>query len=592
MVFVARRAQGSNMALMSRAPKIGGAPAGQPAASGPVPGIGKQTLVQMAQAAAQAPAPVAMVPATRPVVGQSLPDDLRARMERAFGADFTSVRVSESPDAAALGALAYTRGTDIFVAPGHYDPTSRRGQELLAHELTHVVQQSQGRVPASAAGDGAALNADPALEQEADALGDRAARAEPVRAGAAPVIARPASHTAAPVQPKLNKLYPPLGQDRQLELGELVPVGTYLRDTVGHQTYRYVSMFPGADVVILSGHSVQGLFVYSFTTNAVADYDQWEHEVALGRDINREMARVNDSLGVDPTSGVHYEHTYQQDFPNAWNPAYTGGHADPQLFTRPAPMTWQLIAGHSASAALHAWLAGLTIAECGSVLVAIQLRELLQVLGAQKFDQLFGSAQPNTQPQLQLLTITSDLSRCIPEALIKGGGVTEQGGPALRLGAKYFFQNHSAYLRKHPDGALQGENAVYIGVDQQQQPPRHYFGGFGIARAHAAQMCNILRQAYNAERTEGDYRRILSDPDLSRVPMQTVQGELQAGRTFEEIYEARIDDTHPLYRIGNGGVPDQLSVQDWTADPESGIHSEGVMLHTGRLLAWLLGQMP
>lgn len=73
--------------------------------------------------------------------GAPLPEPVRATMEGAFGADFSSVRVSENAAAADIGARAYTTGSDIRFAPGQFKPDSTEGQHLLAHELTHVVQQ-------------------------------------------------------------------------------------------------------------------------------------------------------------------------------------------------------------------------------------------------------------------------------------------------------------------------------------------------------------------------------------------------------------------------------------------------------------------
>jgi len=73
--------------------------------------------------------------------GSPLPEPVRATMESAFGADFSAVRVSENPAAADIGARAYTTGSDIRFAPGQFKPESTEGQHLLAHELTHVVQQ-------------------------------------------------------------------------------------------------------------------------------------------------------------------------------------------------------------------------------------------------------------------------------------------------------------------------------------------------------------------------------------------------------------------------------------------------------------------
>ena len=78
--------------------------------------------------------------------GQPLDASIRAPMESAFGADFSGVRVHTSGDSAALNdavqARAFTTGQDVFFGAGQYDPGSSAGQELIAHELTHVVQQT------------------------------------------------------------------------------------------------------------------------------------------------------------------------------------------------------------------------------------------------------------------------------------------------------------------------------------------------------------------------------------------------------------------------------------------------------------------
>jgi hypothetical protein len=112
-----------------------------------------------------------------------LPAPVQAKMEHAFGQDFSGVRVHEGSEAASMGALAFTRGTDIHFAPGQYDPGSQRGQELIGHELAHVVQQSEGRVSATTQAKGVAVNDEPALAAEADQRGARAARGEKVRDG-------------------------------------------------------------------------------------------------------------------------------------------------------------------------------------------------------------------------------------------------------------------------------------------------------------------------------------------------------------------------------------------------------------------------
>jgi hypothetical protein len=80
--------------------------------------------------------------------GTPLPDQTRGSMESSFGADFSKVRIHDNSSSARMNkdlhAQAFTHGSDIYFAPGKYDTSSRGGKHLLAHELTHVVQQSKG----------------------------------------------------------------------------------------------------------------------------------------------------------------------------------------------------------------------------------------------------------------------------------------------------------------------------------------------------------------------------------------------------------------------------------------------------------------
>lgn len=73
--------------------------------------------------------------------GTPLPAPLRHQMESSLGADFSSVRVHVGHQATHVGANAYTLGQDIHFAPGAYQPGDTAGLQLIAHELTHVVQQ-------------------------------------------------------------------------------------------------------------------------------------------------------------------------------------------------------------------------------------------------------------------------------------------------------------------------------------------------------------------------------------------------------------------------------------------------------------------
>jgi hypothetical protein len=109
--------------------------------------------------------------------GAPLPGDVRAKMERSFGVDFSDVRV-HTGGAESMGALAYASGSDVYFAAGRYDPHGATGQELLGHELAHVVQQRAGRV-STPQGKGAPIVGDEGLEAEADRAGAAAARGEP-----------------------------------------------------------------------------------------------------------------------------------------------------------------------------------------------------------------------------------------------------------------------------------------------------------------------------------------------------------------------------------------------------------------------------
>ena len=107
--------------------------------------------------------------------GQALAEPVRGKMEAALGADFSTVRVHVGSQASRIGAAAFTLGSDIYFAYGQFSPETAQGQRLLGHELAHVIQQRQGRVP-SPGGSRLAISLDPSLEAEAERLGEMAAR--------------------------------------------------------------------------------------------------------------------------------------------------------------------------------------------------------------------------------------------------------------------------------------------------------------------------------------------------------------------------------------------------------------------------------
>ena len=120
-----------------------------------------------------------------------LPEAMREKMETAFGADLSAVKLYESEAVGEAGANAITQGSEIAFAPGMLDFTSFEGQALLGHEISHVVSQARGEVTG-----GGFLN-DHALEARADAEGAMAAAGQQVSAPMSAVSAAPA---AGPMQ--------------------------------------------------------------------------------------------------------------------------------------------------------------------------------------------------------------------------------------------------------------------------------------------------------------------------------------------------------------------------------------------------------
>jgi hypothetical protein len=118
--------------------------------------------------------------------GSPLDTHVRTDMESRLGHDFGDVRVHTDDaahrSAASVQAHAYTVGSDVVFQRGQYDPGSTAGRTMLAHELTHVVQQRSGPVDGTATGDGVRVS-DPSdrFEREAAANAERVMSAPPVQ---------------------------------------------------------------------------------------------------------------------------------------------------------------------------------------------------------------------------------------------------------------------------------------------------------------------------------------------------------------------------------------------------------------------------
>jgi hypothetical protein len=130
--------------------------------------------------------------------GRPLEPETRTFMESRLGQDFGDVRLhtdgAAGESARAINAQAYTVGSDIVFQSGRYEPQTPTGQRVLAHELTHVVQQRSGPVDGTPAGGGIQIS-DPSdrFEQAAEQSADLVMSAGP------PAAATAASSPAAPL---------------------------------------------------------------------------------------------------------------------------------------------------------------------------------------------------------------------------------------------------------------------------------------------------------------------------------------------------------------------------------------------------------
>jgi Domain of unknown function (DUF4157) len=168
--------------------------------------------------------------------GQPLDPATRALAETRFGEDFAGVRVHTDAAAAlsarALGASAYTVGSDIAFAQGRYDPHGPGGRRLLGHELAHVVQQRRGGASARA----------PAIERSAREAGEGfagGAAALEVEGASAVGLDRqqepnaPAAAAPTPVVRAANPLVPTMAEFASVRPSS-VASGLYEGDVGGH----------------------------------------------------------------------------------------------------------------------------------------------------------------------------------------------------------------------------------------------------------------------------------------------------------------------------------------------------------------------
>jgi hypothetical protein len=291
---------------------------------------------------------------------------------------------------------------------------------------------------------------------------------------------------------------------------------------------------------------------------------------AMGQHMVKRMNQLNgeqqeDGFGLrGMDTGVHYGHNYEAmcyRWPTSakWNPAWRMGHNTSGHFTQPHEtgqfMTFDLKEGHSASEAVQAWLKGLTIAECYTSVIAIQLDTFRAAIGNDKFDRLFGSTDPGVDKavtgahrRLRIGTNDSsadDISTATDVARMAHAGkdiTDELFDQHLVPGDWYYFFNYSKYLLKHPGGAWQGENALYMGKNDAGQ---RLWSGFGASNVTEEHMHDTMVTSYNQERTANDQNAMVEGKVID-----------QDGKYRDRRYDPQ-----------SGEFPERITMADLLADP-------------------------
>lgn len=181
---------------------------------------------QLAELDVEAAQPVLSRIQARRGAGNPLPEAVQRHLEQGLNHDLSRVRIHDDAEADTLakgvGAIAFTTGTDIFFQSGTFNPNTRSGLELLAHEVTHTVQQGQGRV-------GPGVDPDAGLEVEARQMGAKLAQVMPSPKSLMPpspyapglYTAQAALHRAkeGAVTATLHQPFAALGIQRQAQVG-------------------------------------------------------------------------------------------------------------------------------------------------------------------------------------------------------------------------------------------------------------------------------------------------------------------------------------------------------------------------------------
>ena len=391
-------------------------------------------------------------------------------------------------------------------------------------------------------------------------------------------------------QPSLESAYdnsPPLSrgmtdpgvasvQQGMIDAGHPMPVSTKTGKPdgiFGKETDATVRDFQGKHGLVadgLVGRKTMGRLDELAGGKAPGEPEISNDEESLGKHVAAEMERVNEGASYGPDKGVWYDYNYynaHQKDPTTypWDDEWRKGLAPAEHWVRTAWMDWTIKPGKSASAAIRAWLEGLTIAECLSCIVAIEIDTMRAALGNAEFDRRYGSeaGPPQEKPlRVQVGTAGTPLEGSLKRVDATG----TYGKRDVKIGDWVYFYNHPKYLLKHPGGAWQGENAVYTRDDSAG---RQLFTGLGAAGKTEDGMLAEMAGAYSNARDGYDYVALL-DTYAADTPEVKANNDKYRARDpdyTKGLYEKYIDKMPAKYREDSGEFPDEVDGKDILAEP-------------------------
>jgi hypothetical protein len=253
---------------------------------------------------------------------------------------------------------------------------------------------------------------------------------------------------------------------------------------------------------------------------------------AMGEAMVKRMNQANglDGGKYDLEHGIHYSYNFESECqragkPELWKDEYRYGYNASGHWQNPSEtggfMDFRLKKGHSASKAIQAWLGGLTVAECLTSVIAMQFDTVRRAVGDHKFDKMFGSENAaedkavSSSDRLRIstsgtpmdnLTARTELAKLGGSRDAEVGKVTdEEKDKLLKPGEWYYFYNHPKYLLKHPGGAWQGENSLYMGKNGAGE---RLWAGLGASNKTEDEMISEMVMAYNGRRDKEDEREM------------------------------------------------------------------------------------